>query len=125
MGLSVVEFLEEVGGDDGVIPDKGVELMVGRCWGVDGRVRVPGHCLAMEDTEGVAAKGGVGVTMLDGGGGLLSGPSTLLLCWGWLGRCVEVPRWRWEVPEGDWGVEKVVAASLVGRGGSQDGGCVL
>ncbi len=28
-GLAVVEFLEEVGGDDSVVSDKGVELMVG------------------------------------------------------------------------------------------------
>src|SRR6266851_1626302 len=106
-GLSVVELLEEVCGDDGVV------FMVGRCWGVVGRVRVSGHSSAVENTEGVAAKGSVGVTMLDGGGGLLSGPSTLLLCWGWLGRCVEVPRWGGQVPEGGWGVKGVVAASLI------------
>src|SRR5216683_7386558 len=89
-GLSVVELLEEVCGDDGVVSDEGVELMVGQCWGVDGQVGVSGHSSAVEDTEGVAAKGGMGVTMLDGGGGPLLGFSTLLLCWGWLGRCVEV-----------------------------------
>jgi len=27
-GLAVVELLEEVGGDDGVVSDEGVELMV-------------------------------------------------------------------------------------------------
>ena len=29
VGLPVVEFLEEVGGDDGIVSDEGVELMVG------------------------------------------------------------------------------------------------
>ena len=29
VGLSVVELLQEVGGDDGVVSDEGVELMVG------------------------------------------------------------------------------------------------
>src|SRR5712671_817700 len=67
-GLAVVELLEEVGGDDGVVSDKGVgELMAGGCWGVDGRVQVPGHSSAVVDTEGVAAEGGVGVTVLDDG----------------------------------------------------------
>jgi len=28
-GLAVVEFLEEVGSDDGVVSEEGVELMVG------------------------------------------------------------------------------------------------
>jgi len=37
-GLSVVELLEEVGGELGVFPDEGVELMVGRGGGVDGWV---------------------------------------------------------------------------------------
>ena len=27
-GLSIVEFLEEVGGDDGVVADEGVEVMI-------------------------------------------------------------------------------------------------
>src|SRR6266851_10296172 len=68
--LPVIELLEEVNGDDGIVSDEGVELMAGRCWGVDGWVRVSGHCSAVEDTEGVAAEGGVGVSMFDGGGGL-------------------------------------------------------
>ena len=38
VGLSVVELLEEVGCDDGIVSDEGVELMVGRIWGVDRRV---------------------------------------------------------------------------------------
>src|SRR5712671_921852 len=76
--LSVIELLEEVCGDDGVVSDEGVELMVGRCWGVDGRVRVSGHFSAVEDTEGVAAKGGVGVMVFDGDRGFLSGLSTAL-----------------------------------------------
>src|SRR6266851_200618 len=122
VGLPVVELLEEVRGDDGIVSDEGVVFMVGRSWGVDGRARVSGHSLAVEDTEGIAAKGGVGVAMFDGGGGLLSGFSTLFLCWGWLVRCVEVPRWRGQVPEEGRGVKGVVAASLVCGGGSQDGG---
>jgi len=28
-GLAIVELLEEVGGDDGVVSDEGVELMAG------------------------------------------------------------------------------------------------
>jgi len=78
----------------------------------------------MEDAEGVAAKGGVGVTVFDGGGGFLLGPSTLgFLCRSWLGRRVEVPRRRGKVPEGGRGVERVVTPSLVGSGGCQGGGC--
>src|SRR5216683_5167282 len=93
-GLSVVELLEEVGGDDGVVSDEGVEFMVGRCWGVDRQVRVPGHCSTMEDAEGVVTKGGVGLTMFDGGDNFLSCPSTLgFLRRGWLDGRVEVPRW--------------------------------
>ncbi len=122
-GLAVVEFLEEVGSDDGVVSDEGVELMVGRGWGVDGRVRISRHRLAVEDAEGVAAKGGVGVTVFDGGDGFLLGPSSLgFLRWRWLGGFVEVPRWRGKVPEGSRGVERVVTPSLVGSGGCQDGG---
>ena len=94
-GLSVVELLEEVCGDDGVVSDEGVEVMVGRCWGVDGRVRVSGHPSTVEDAEGVSTEGGVGVTMLDGDGGLLGCPTLLLLLWGRLAGCVEVPRWGW------------------------------
>src|SRR6266851_5236824 len=81
-GLPVVKLLEEVGGDDGVVSDEGGEVIAGRRWRVDGRVRIPGHSLAMEDTEGVSTEGGVGVTVLDGGGGLL-GVSALLLLWLW------------------------------------------
>src|SRR5216683_8122046 len=66
-GLSVVELLEEVHGDDGVVSDEGVKFMAGRCWGVDGRVQVSGHPSTMEDAEGVATEGGVGVAMLDRG----------------------------------------------------------
>ena len=123
-GLSVIELLEEVCSDDGVVSDKGVELMVSRGWGVDGRVRVSGHCLAVEDAEGVVTECGVGVTVLDGGDGFLLGPLSLgFLRQRWLGRCVEVPRRRGKVPEGGRGVERVVTPSLVSSGGCQDGGC--
>src|SRR6267154_234159 len=121
-GLSVVELLEEVGGDDGVVSDEGGEVIAGRRWGIDGRVRVPGHFLAVEYAEGVSAEGGVGVSVLDGGDDLLGFSAPWLLLWLWKGldRCVKVPRRRWQVPERDGGVEKVVAASLVSGGGSQD-----
>ena len=94
VGLSVVELLQEVRGDDGVVSDEGVEVMVGGCWGIDGRVRVSGHSSAMEDAEGVAAEGGVGVTMFDGGF-WLSFSALGLLLWGWRVRCVKVPRRGW------------------------------
>ena len=90
-GLSIVEFLEEVGGDDGVVADEGVEVMVCRRWGVDQRVRISRHPLSMEDAEGVATEGGVGVTVLDGG--VLPRSSTPgFLLWSWFDRFVEVPR---------------------------------
>ncbi len=38
VGLSVIEFLEEVGGELGIFSNEGVELMVGRGGEVDGRV---------------------------------------------------------------------------------------
>ncbi len=102
--------------------------MAGRCGGVVGRVRVLGHCSTVEDAEGVTAEGGVGVTVFDGGEGFLLGPLTLGFLWrGWLGRCVEVPRRRGQVPEGsrrvEGAVKRVVTASLVGSGGCQDGRC--
>src|SRR5713101_5042835 len=76
----------------------------------------------MEDAEGVSAEGGVGMAMFDGG--LLRRSAVLgSLLWGWLVGGVEVPRWGWQVPERDWGVEGVVAVSLVGSGRSQGGGC--
>ncbi len=122
-GLAVVEFLEEVGSDDGVVSDEGVELMVGRGWGIDGWVRVSGHRLAVEDAEGVATEGGVGVMVFNGGDGFLLGLSLLgFLRRRWLDRCVEVPRRRGKVPEGGRGVERVVTPSLVSSGGCQDGG---
>src|SRR6266851_3611023 len=94
-GLSGVELLEEVRGDDGVISDEGVEVMVGRCWGVDGRVRVAGHSSAVEDAEGVSTKGGMGVAVFDDGGGLLRlSAFCFLLLWGQLVGRVEVPRRR-------------------------------
>ncbi len=77
----------------------------------------------MEDAEGVPTEGGVGVVMFDGGGFLSFAPLRPLL-WGWLDGGVKVPRRRRQVPERNWGVKGVVAASLVGRGGSQDGGCL-
>ncbi len=81
-GLSVVELLEEVCGDDGVISDEGVELMVGGRWGVDGRVRVSGHPLAVKDAEGVSTEGGVGMAMFDRGSWLRLSALGLLL-WSW------------------------------------------
>ncbi len=38
--LVVVELLEEVGCELGIFSNEGVKLMVGRCWGIDGRVGV-------------------------------------------------------------------------------------
>src|SRR5216683_1329569 len=90
-GLAVVELLEEVCGDDGVVSDEGVEVMVGRRWGVDGRVRVSGHPSAVEDAEGVSTEGGVGVAMLDDDGGLLGFSTLGFLLWGRLVGRVEVP----------------------------------
>ena len=78
----------------------------------------------MEDAEGVSTESGVGMVVLDRGGFLRFAALSLLLP-GWLVGGVKVPRWGWQVPERNWGVEGVVAASLVRRGGSQDGGCVL
>src|SRR5216683_1161294 len=71
-GLSVVELLQKVCGDDGVVSDEGGEVIAGRGWGIDGRVRVPGHSLSMEHAEGVSTEGGVGVAVLDDSGGFLS-----------------------------------------------------
>jgi len=94
-GLSVIELLEEVRSDDGVVPNEGVEVVVGRSGGVDGRVRVSGHPSAVENAVGFLAEGGMEVTVLDDGGGPF-GLSALcfLLLWERLVGCVEVPRWR-------------------------------
>ncbi len=94
-GLAGVKFLEDVGGELGVLSDEGVEVMAGQCWGVDGQVGVSGHASAMEDAEGVSAEGGVGLTMLEGGSLLgFVALSSLARGW-WLGSVdvVEVPRW--------------------------------
>src|SRR6266851_10452037 len=80
-GLSGVELLQEVRGDDGVVSDEGVKVMAGRCWGIDRRVRVPGHSSAVENTEGVVTKGGVGVAVLDDGGGSLRLSVLCFLLW--------------------------------------------
>ena len=112
-GLSVVKFLEEVGGDDGVVSDEGGEVIAGRRRGVDGRVRVPGHSLAVEDAEGVPTEGGVGVAMLDDSEGLLGFSSPGFLLWRWLVGGVKVPRRGWQVPEEGWGVASIVALHLV------------
>ena len=96
-GLAVVKFLKDVGGELGILPNKGVELMVGRCWGVDGRVGVSGHASAMEDTEGVSAEGGMGLTIFKGGS-LLGSAVLSSFAWDWWLRevdVVEVPRWGW------------------------------
>ena len=99
--MPVVELLQEVRGDDGIVSDEGVEFMVGGRGGVDGRVRVAGHSLPVEDAEGVSTEGGVGVAMLDDGGGFLGFSTPGFLLWEWLVGCVEVPCRRWQVPEGD------------------------
>ena len=94
-GLSVVEFLEEVCGNDGVVADEGAELMVGRGWGVDGRVGVSRHSLAVKGAEGVPTEGSVGLTMFEGGLLLRLAPLCLLLPGWWFGGVdvVEVPHW--------------------------------
>ena len=92
--LSVVEVLEEVCGDVGVVSDEGVEFMAGRCGGVDGRVRVSRHSSPVVDAEGVPTEGGVGVAVFNDGGGFLLLFSTLRLLLWWLDGCVEVPRRR-------------------------------
>ncbi len=66
-GLTVVEFLEEVGGELGIFSNEGVEFMAGRCWGIDGQVRVSRHCLVVEAAEGILTKSGVGLTVFKGG----------------------------------------------------------
>ncbi len=69
----------------------------------------------MEDAEGVPTKGGVGLTMFEWGVLLRFAALGLLSGSGWFeGVIIEVlRRWR-EVPEESWGVEGVVAVSLVG-----------
>ena len=94
-GLSGVEFLEEVCGDDGVVSDEGVEFMVGGCGGIDGRVRVSGHSSVVEDAEGVSTEGGVGMVMFDGGSWLRFSTMLRLLLWGWRVGGAKVPRWGW------------------------------
>ena len=69
------------------------------------------------------AEGSMGLAVLEQG--LLSGLVAfgfLSVRWGIEGVIIEVPRQGGKVPERDWRVEQVVAASLVGRG-SQGGGC--
>ncbi len=79
----------------------------------------------MEGTEGVAAEGGVGLTVLERGM-LLASVALGLLSEDWGFECVaiviDVPHWRGQVPVEGRGVKGVVAAGLVGRG-SQDGRC--
>ena len=125
VGLAVVEFLEDVGGELGVFSDEGVKLVVGRRWGVDGGVGVSRHCSVVEDAEGVLAKGGMGLAMFEwwSFSGFVA-LSPLSRCWWFSGvDVVEVPRWGWKVPVEGQRVEGVVAACLVRRG-SQDGGCL-
>jgi len=96
-GLAVIEFLEDVGGKLGVLPNKGVELMIGRCWGVDGWVGVSRHVSAVEDAEGVLTEGGVGLTVFKGGS-LLRFSALSPFARGWWFRgvdIVEVPCWGW------------------------------
>ncbi len=94
-GLAVVELLEEVDSDDGVVSDEGVEFMAGRCRGVDGRVGVSRHSLAVKGAEGVPTEGSVGLTMFERGLLLRLAPLCLLLLGWWFGGVdvVEVPHW--------------------------------
>ena len=66
VGLLVIELLEELGGEGGVFSNKHVELMVGRCRGVDRWVGVFGHSLSVVDAEGVSAEGSVGLAVFKG-----------------------------------------------------------
>ena len=92
-GLAGVEFLEEVVGELGLLPNEGVEVMGGQCWGVDGRVGISRHVSAVEDAEGVSAEGGVGLAMLKGEGPLLWLVALGPLAWGGGLGVVEVPCW--------------------------------
>jgi len=78
-GLLVVELLEELGGEGGVFSDGGGRggAMVSRCGGLVGWVGAFGHPLSMVDAEGVSAKGGVGILVLEG----LALPLVSLLLW--------------------------------------------
>ena len=114
-GLSVVELLEKVCSDDGVVSDEGVELMVGRCWGVDGRVGVSGHRLVVEGAERVSTKGCVGLAVFEWRSLFqFAVLGSFSRCW-WFGgvAIVKIPHRRWEVPVEGWQVEGVVAVGLV------------
>ena len=67
--------------------------MVHGGWGVDGWVGVARHVLSMIDAEGVLAKGGVGLAVLEGLGLLLgfSALQLLLRCRWFEGIVVHVP----------------------------------
>jgi len=56
--------------------------MAGACRGVDRQVGVARHALSMVDTEGVLAKGGMGILVIEGLG-LWLVPSTLSVL-GWI-----------------------------------------
>ncbi len=96
--------MEEVGGELGIFPDKGVELMGGGCWGVDGQVGVPRHCSAVEGAEGVSTKGGVGLAMFEWWSLLwFAALGPLSRCWWFEGiGVVKVPRQGREVPVEGW-----------------------
>jgi len=77
----------------------------------------------VEYAEGVPTEGGVRLAVLEQGSFLRFAAFGPLSESRWLeGVVVEVPCWRREVPEESWGVEGVVAASLVGQR-SQGGSC--
>jgi len=67
-GLSVVELCEELSSEGAIFADGsgGWGSMMGGRWGVDRWVGVSGYLLSIEETEGVSAKGGVGVMVFEG-----------------------------------------------------------
>ena len=58
---------DKSGGEGGVFPNEGVKFMVGGRGDVDGQVGVTGHSLLVEDAEGIATEGSVGLTVFEGG----------------------------------------------------------
>ncbi len=116
-GLSVVELCEELSSEGAIFADGsgGWGSMMGGRWGVDRWVGVSGYPLSIEDTEGVSAKGGVGVLVFEGLGLLfvLSVPRLLSRGWQFKGIIVQVPHWQGQVPVESGAVDVVVAASAI------------